>query len=80
MSSPKKITVSENGPYLVSGSVPLAVVKIETNAEGESIKWGEGDKLPVSEKFALCRCGESKNKPFCNGAHAADPKFRDGLL
>ena len=70
MSSPKKITVSENGPYLVSGSVPLAVVKIETNAKGESIKWREGDKLLVSEKFALCRCGESRNKPFCDGAHA----------
>ncbi len=70
MASPKKITVSKNGPYLVSDSVPLAIARIEVNAKGESIKWGEGDQLPVSGAFALCRCGESKTKPFCDGTHS----------
>ena len=39
-----KITVRRSGLYLATGSVPTAVVKIETNAKGESIKWGEGDE------------------------------------
>ena len=79
MPSHKKITVSKNGPYLVSGSVPLAFQTIGVNDDGESSEWVEGDAFPASAECALCRCGRSENKPFCNGAHAADPKFRDGL-
>jgi CDGSH-type Zn-finger protein len=30
--------------------------------------------------MTLCRFGKSENKPFCTGAHAADPQFRDGLV
>lgn len=52
-----RITVRRNGPYLVEGDdVALA------NAAGEEI--------PVERRpFALCRCGASENKPFCDGAH-----------
>ena len=64
-----KITVSKNGPYLVSGSVPLAKQHIVTNAEGESLDWREGRKYEVEPQYALCRCGSSKNKPFCDGTH-----------
>ena len=66
----RKITVTRNGPYLVTGSVPLAIATIETNAGGESIAWGEGRSFPAPERFALCRCGGSGNKPFCDGTHA----------
>ena len=64
-----KITISKNGPYLVSGDVPLAVQQIESNAAGESINWKEGKRWPAAAKYALCRCGESKTKPFCDGTH-----------
>jgi CDGSH-type Zn-finger protein len=70
MTKPRKISIARTGPYLVSGSVPLAGVKIETNAEGDSIDWGEGSAYPVTETFALCRCGGSSKKPFCDGTHA----------
>ena len=70
MSSHKKITVSDNGPYLVSGSVPLSLQAIGVNKAGESTGWVEGDALPASAQYALCRCGESKTKPFCDGTHA----------
>jgi len=70
MSSHKKITVSKNGPYLVSGSVPLAFQTIGVNNKGESTQWVEGDALPASEQYALCRCGKSSKKPFCDGTHA----------
>jgi CDGSH-type Zn-finger protein len=64
-----KITVSKNGPYLVSGKLPLDKAIIEIGADGEPEKWGQGRKYPDQENYALCRCGHSQNKPFCDGTH-----------
>ena len=49
------IYVSENGPLLVRGSIEL---------DG-----GDGEVLIESPRLALCRCGHSENKPFCDNAH-----------
>jgi CDGSH-type Zn-finger protein len=65
-----KIVVSKNGPYLVSGHVPLSVQVIRPNAEGMSWDWEEARHLRAGKQYALCRCGHSKNKPFCDGSHA----------
>jgi len=46
-----------DGPYLVKGITSLL------NSKGEA--------LPAEPQMALCRCGGSKNKPFCDGTHAA---------
>jgi CDGSH-type Zn-finger protein len=70
MSSHKKIVVSKNGPYLVSGSVPMSLLNIGVDDKGLSTQWVEGEKIPAPESCALCRCGGSKNKPFCDGTHA----------
>jgi CDGSH-type Zn-finger protein len=64
-----KIVVSENGPYVVTGQVPLAVQTIEPNRDGFSWNWVEGRSFPVPAQYALCRCGHSQNKPFCDGSH-----------
>jgi CDGSH-type Zn-finger protein len=64
-----KITITQNGPYLVEGSVPLAKQTITTNAEGESVEWREGETFPERATYALCRCGQSSNKPYCDGTH-----------
>ena len=64
-----KIKVFKNGPYLVSGGVPLAKQIIGIDAEGYSYEWREGTLYPSQENYALCRCGQSKNKPFCDGTH-----------
>ncbi len=64
-----KIKLTENGPYLVSGSVPLSEQWIVTNPEGESLDYREGKKYPEQQEYALCRCGQSGNKPFCDGTH-----------
>ena len=37
--------------------------------KGNSIGWREGEKFPVEETYALCRCGGSRTKPFCDGTH-----------
>ncbi len=68
--APGRIVISKNGPYLVSGALPLDKAIIETDREGMPNRWGKGGKYPRQEKYALCRCGNSTNKPFCTGAHA----------
>ena len=65
-----KIEVTRDGPYLVSGQLPLSEQWIVTNAEGDSLDYREGKKFPVEAQYALCRCGHSANKPFCDGTHA----------
>ena len=64
-----KVTITKNGPYLVEGSVPLATQTITTNAEGESVTWLEGEPIDARSSYALCRCGQSASKPFCDGTH-----------
>lgn len=63
----KKITIGRgynryDGPFEVSGGIELDDP--------------EGNKPDSVEHYALCRCGHSKNKPFCDGRHR---KFRDGI-
>ncbi|MGA7008876.1 MAG: CDGSH iron-sulfur domain-containing protein [Nitrososphaeraceae archaeon] len=48
---------SKNGPFCITGGIELI---------GENIRFGDGASL---EHYALCRCGASKNKPFCDGEH-----------
>lgn len=64
-----KIVVSTDGPYLVSGGLPLGEKLIVTNEQGESLEYKDGKNYPVPAQYALCRCGQSGNKPFCDGTH-----------
>jgi CDGSH-type Zn-finger protein len=64
-----KIVISPRGPYLVSGGVPLIVQEIVTNDAGESVGYREVRRYPDKEKYALCRCGMSDTKPYCDGTH-----------
>src|SRR5471032_3241514 len=64
-----RVTVAKDGPYMVSGTVPLATHTIVANAEGDSQNWREGKSIAAPESYALCRCGQSKKKPFCDGSH-----------
>ncbi len=65
-----KIKVTKNGPYLASGEIPLLNQVIVTDPNGIPIKWRTTTKHQPQETCALCRCGQSKNKPFCDGTHA----------
>jgi CDGSH-type Zn-finger protein len=67
MSSTNKqlsVTVSKDGPYIVSGEARLTEQVIVTNAEGDSLQWREGEVYEAAAKFALCRCGHSDQAPF----------------
>ena len=56
--SPNMVTIEtiKNGPYIVKGEVELIDV--------------DGNKFPVEKRMALCRCGASTEKPFCDGTHS----------
>lgn len=49
------VTVSDDGPYAITGGIELI-----------GFTFGEGAS---KEHYTLCRCGASKNKPFCDGSH-----------
>jgi CDGSH-type Zn-finger protein len=67
-----KVKVTQNGPYLVSGSLPLSVQAVVCDDQKNPVKWSTGEQYPQTEAYALCRCGKSKNKPFCDGTHVQD--------
>jgi len=64
-----EIRIMHNGPYIVSGNVPLSRQTLVCNFSGDAVAWKEGEHYPVQESYALCRCGGSHNKPFCDGTH-----------
>jgi CDGSH-type Zn-finger protein len=49
------ITPIDNGPYLVGG--------------GATLRDAEDNAYEVGDTIALCRCGHSNTKPFCDGTH-----------
>ena len=69
-----RIQITPNGPYLVSGAVPLTERYAAMSMDGEPLAWdpvgAETDIPTVKEKYALCRCGHSGSKPYCDGSHA----------
>jgi CDGSH-type Zn-finger protein len=65
----QKVVIRKNGPYLVSGALPLEKEIIICDKAGNSAEWKRGEKFPVKENYALCRCGHSKNMPYCDGSH-----------
>jgi len=72
MNSPKKtrrIKVTKDGPYIVTGGVPLARESVVIGSDGEPAKWEKGPAYPDRDEYALCRCGASKDKLFCDGSH-----------
>lgn len=64
------IKVTKNGPYLVFGLPKIAEQTILTDENGVCIGYGEGQTFQVkSDPVALCRCGKSKDSPFCDLSH-----------
>jgi CDGSH-type Zn-finger protein len=64
------ITVAANGPFLVGGGVPLYRRRSVQSEHGEPLAWETTEHVEARERYALCRCGQSDRKPFCDGTHA----------
>jgi len=54
-----QIQAMRNGPYVVRGPITL------TDYEGRAYA------VPEGRPVALCRCGQSGRKPFCDGTHGS---------
>jgi CDGSH-type Zn-finger protein len=66
---PRQIQVEDDGPYLVTGSIPL-VRKIQVVSEmGEPLTWKKQGDIAADAEYTLCRCGHSEDMPFCDGSH-----------
>ena len=64
------ITAAPNGPLLVNGDVPLYRRRSVQSEHGEPLTWETTARLDAGPRYALCRCGQSDRKPFCDGTHA----------
>lgn len=63
------IRVEAGGPYRVSDGLPLSrTAQVETE-HGEPIGWAPLDEVSAGKRYALCRCGHSGAKPFCDRTH-----------
>lgn len=51
-----KVTVMKGGPAIINGNIRLILP--------------DSEEKTVSGNTAICRCGQSKNAPFCDGSHA----------
>ncbi len=65
-----QITVRPNGPYLVSGGVPISRRHVVASELAEPLAWQTAERFEPKPMVALCRCGGSASKPFCDGTHA----------
>jgi CDGSH-type Zn-finger protein len=65
-----QIAVREDGPYVVSGNVAITrTAQVETEF-GEPVGWVPDEEFDdPPERYELCRCGRSSDKPFCDGSH-----------
>lgn len=64
-----EIRIVDAGPYVVKGNVKLTKQVIVP--EGQHYRYETAGEIEHGETFTLCRCGKSKNPPFCDGAHVA---------
>lgn len=61
----KAIRITKDGPYIVTGGVPLFEKRV-VYRDGLYV-WEDGRELPQAERYTLCRCGKSDDAPFCDG-------------
>lgn len=63
------IRIIGNGPYLVTGGVKLTDQTIVSDRNGTALEYRESKCYPDKQTYSLCRCGRSKNMPYCDGSH-----------
>ena len=63
------ISISKDGPYRIQGGITLNRKEAVYSESDEPLTWRKVNAVQVSQDYALCRCGESHNKPFCDDSH-----------
>ncbi len=71
-----KIKIIKNGPYEVTGGIPLTRKEIAPRADGVLELHKIKDYVPADpQKYHICRCGKTKRSPYCDGSHAERGAF-----
>lgn len=65
-----RIAITEKGPYMVFGRPPLAIQTITLDPWGACRDFEQGREFALDDPAALCRCGASGHKPYCDGSHS----------
>ena len=68
LSTQPSITVLPDAALMVSNARLVNRTPVHTQA-GEPVAWITGASVPTEQQYWLCRCGQSANKPFCDGTH-----------
>jgi CDGSH-type Zn-finger protein len=66
----RRIVVIADGPYLVYGDIPLVRKRKIVSETNDALTWQKTEVIETEDTYALCRCGRSASKPFCDGTHA----------
>ncbi len=69
MEKKPQIKVTKDGPLRVTGNIPLYEETAKTDLVFPT-HWEKGKDFPEKQTYLLCRCGASKTKPYCDGAHS----------
>jgi CDGSH-type Zn-finger protein len=72
--SESEIRVEEDGPYQVTGGLPIARTRQVKTEFGEPVGYAPFEPLDAGETYRLCRCGKSASKPFCDDSHQDEPR------
>lgn len=64
-----------DGPYAVDRELPVVRTAIVETDHGEPVAWAPDEAVETGEEIRLCRCGRSRNKPFCDGSHRRGEPF-----
>ncbi len=67
--SRRSIEVCEDGPYAIHGEIPLVHKTQIVSEAGEPLAWRKDGEIDAQGEYCLCRCGHSKDMPFCDGTH-----------
>lgn len=68
-----EIRVEEDGPYQVTGGLPISRTAQVKTEYGEPVDYAPFEPLEAGESYRLCRCGKSNTKPFCDDSHLDEP-------
>ena len=74
--SQKRIRIIAGGPYVVSRGVPLDEQVVVSRGGHRELE--PGRTFETGPQYALCRCGASRNTPFCDVRHL-NIGYKDGL-
>ena len=66
------IETTEGGPFVLHGAGrTIRSAEAIESANGEPMTWSFGEaNVTTDDSVSLCRCGQSSNKPYCDGSHA----------